>query len=187
MAAEPSPPDADKKTGGVTIGNIIGGIHNSIIAGRDVVVQVFIQVFRGTVSDEIRALRNRQAMLKLVKDFWVKGVLENSLHGAVLIELGLEERQDAVERPWDMVLQIPNQPNRVLPPDTRIVDVFDEIGQSLLILGNPGSGKTTILLELARQTIARAETDPTQRIPVIFNLSSWAEWRQPLTTWLVEG
>ena len=39
-----------------------------------------------------REKRNRQAMLKLVNDIWIKGVLEQSLHGAALIALGLEER-----------------------------------------------------------------------------------------------
>ena len=43
-----------------------------------------------------------------------------------------------------------------------------------------------MLLELARDTIARAEEDPTQPIPVVFNLSSWAEERQSIAEWLVE-
>ena len=49
---------------------------------------------------------------------------------------------------------------------------------ALLILGEPGSGKTTTLLELARDLIARAEKDSTLPVPVVFNLSSWAEKRQ---------
>jgi hypothetical protein len=130
-------------------------------------------------------LRNRQAMLQLVHNFWVKGVLEQSLHGAVIIALGLQERAGAVERPWDMVLQAPEKPDRNLPPGTKIIDVFDEMSCALLILGEPGSGKTTMLLKLARDTIARAEQDPTRPIPVVFNLSSWAEKRQPLVEWLI--
>jgi len=63
----------------------------------------------------------------------------------------------------------------LLPPDTKIVDVFDEMGQNLLVLGEPGSGKTTMLLELARDTIARAEKDSDEPIPVVFNLSSWTD------------
>jgi len=129
-------------------------------------------------------LRNRRAMLELVRSFWVKGVLEQSLHNAAMIELGMEERRDAVEHPWDMVLQTDRE-DRTLPLGTKIVDVFDEMGRNLLILGEPGSGKTTMLLELARDTIARADQDPTQPIPVVFNLSSWAAERQPIEEWLV--
>jgi hypothetical protein len=130
--------------------------------------------------------RNRHAMLELVKNAWVKGVLEQSLHGAAMIELGLEKRADAVEKPWDMVLQMPDRPNRQLPPGTRMVNVFDEMSQALLILGEPGSGKTTMLLDLTRDAICRAEKDPTLPIPVVFNLSSWAEKRQPIAEWLMD-
>jgi len=129
--------------------------------------------------------RNRRAMLGMVRDFWVKGVLEQSLHGAAMIELGLDVQADAVEHPWDVVLQTERE-ERTLPPGTRIMDVFDQMGRNLLILGAPGSGKTTMLLELARDTIVRAEQDLSQPIPVVFNLSSWADKRQPIADWLVE-
>lgn len=132
------------------------------------------------------ALRNRKAMLEKVKNTWVKGMLEESLHGAVLIELGLQERKELVARPWDMVLQTPEKPDRSLPTGTNIVDVFDEMSQALIILGEPGSGKTTTLLELARDTITRAEKDHTQPIPVVFNLSSWIDPKQSIADWLVE-
>jgi DNA polymerase III delta prime subunit len=183
--------DADKPSGGVTVGSIIGGIHNSIIAGRDVIIKIFsitINVIAGDMDAQRiqRAERNRRAMLESVKNAWVKGVLEQSLHSAALIELGLEERAEAVEHPWDMLVRMPDQPNRALPPGTKIIDVFEEMGRSLLILGEPGSGKTTMLLELARDLIARAEQDPARPIPVVFNLASWAEKRQPIAEWLVE-
>jgi hypothetical protein len=144
-----------------------------------------IQRILGTGPDERRALRNRRAMLELVRSFWVEGVLEQSLHSEVVIELDMEEKPGAVEHPWDMVLQTERE-DRALPPGTRIIDVFDEMGGNLLILGEPGSGKTTMLLELARDTIARAGEDPTHPIPVVFNLSSWADERQPIAEWLVD-
>jgi NACHT domain len=53
-------------------------------------------------------------------------------------------------------------------------------------LGEPGSGKTTMLLELARDCIARAEQDDTQPIPVIFNLSSWSRNKDTISDWLVK-
>ncbi|RLI48451.1 MAG: hypothetical protein DRP09_21450 [Candidatus Thorarchaeota archaeon] len=161
------------------------GHHIAQAQGAGAIATVITNIFRGSTAEQ-RALRNRQAMLQLVRNTWIKGVLEQSLHGAAMIELGLEERAEAVERPWDMVVQTPDQPKRPLPPGAKIADVFDEMNRALLVLGEPGSGKTTMLLELARDTIARAEQDPIQPIPVVFNLSSWAEKRQPLVEWLVE-
>jgi len=131
--------------------------------------------------------RNSQILLNKVKNYWVKGVLETSLHGKVLIELGLEERKNAVNRPWGLLWSDLENPEQELPPGTRIIDKFDELGagRTLLILGEPGSGKTTTLLELARDLINRTEADLTQPIPVVFNLSSWEGKRQAIADWLV--
>ena len=132
--------------------------------------------------------RNRQALLNKVNNFWIKGVLERSLHSQVLIDLGLEERPDAVVQPWNMVLQTPNEEPKPLPEGTKVVDLFDAIGvgRTLLILGEPGSGKTTTLLELTRDLILRAKQDDNLLIPVVLNLSSWANKRQKIEDWLVE-
>jgi hypothetical protein len=92
-----------------------------------------------------RDAHNRQAMLNRVRDFLVKGVLESSLHEEARIGLGLEERRDAVaERPWDVILRTPDRPDCKLPPGTKISDVFERVGRSLLILGEPGAGKTLV-------------------------------------------
>jgi serine/threonine protein kinase/DNA polymerase III delta prime subunit len=130
--------------------------------------------------------RNRQRMLEKVRTFWVKGILENSLHGVALIELGMREKPEAVERAWDLVLQQPDQPDEAIPHGTRIADVFDEMDGELLILGEPGSGKTTTLLELARDLLTEAEEDERQPLPVVFNLSSWAATRKPIHDWLID-
>jgi len=58
--------------------------------------------------------RNRRAMLELIRNTWIEGVFEQSLHGVVLIELGLEEQPDAVERPWDVLVQMPGEPSHTL-------------------------------------------------------------------------
>lgn len=137
-------------------------------------------------TEEQLAQRNRVAMLQLVETIWVRGVLEKSLRSAILLELGMELKPDAVEHPWDLVLQQTDHPYQALPNGTRLLDVFDEMGGSLLILGEPGSGKTTMLLELAREQIARAKRDVEQPIPVVFNLSSWVAERKPIGEWLVD-
>ena len=80
----------------------------------------------------------------------------------------------------------PQTPSRVLPSSASIGAVFEEMHRSLLILGEPGSGKTTTLLDLARVALLRAEGDPSEPIPVVFNLASWAERRLPLADWLCE-
>ena len=128
--------------------------------------------------------RNRRVMLDHVENFWVKGVLEKSLHGAALLELGIKEDPSAVSYPWTIKKETTNE---VLPAGKPMLEIFQEIGlgRSLLILGAPGSGKTTMMLELARQLIEGARGDDAEPIPVVFNLASWRE-KQTISDWLAD-
>lgn len=146
------------------------------------------QGFRSTSRRPQLRDDNETTLLNKVKEFWIEGLLEKSLHGRLRIELGLEERLDAIAHPWGMVWETPEQLRTNLDPGTRIIDVFDRMGMggTLLILGEPGSGKTTSLLEFAEDRIAHAEQDIELPIPVVFNLSTWRGGRQTLFDWLVE-
>lgn len=128
--------------------------------------------------------RNRYAMLQNVRKFWIEGVLENGLHETVMIDLGMTDESGKVDNPWDTLLRT-SSGNETLTSE-RIIDVFDRLNGKLLILGDPGSGKTITLLTLARDLLRRAEYDAHHPIPVVLNLSSWAERQLPLTEWLVE-
>lgn len=132
--------------------------------------------------------RNRQALLSKVKNYWVKGVLENTVHKRSLIALDLEERPEAVAHPWNLTLETPDEQPILLPQGIKAINVFDQLGagRTLLILGKPGAGKTITLLELARDLVTRAEQDIGQPIPVVFNLSSWEGEKQTIANWLIK-
>ena len=132
-------------------------------------------------------VRNRNAILSKVRKIWVEGVLESSLHDQILISLGLEHRPEAVVSAWNIELETDAQTREVLPPTTRVVSIFDQLGdgRTLLILGEPGAGKTTTLLELARDLLQRAEQGFDHRIPLVLNLSSWAVKQQSIPVWVV--
>ncbi len=130
--------------------------------------------------------QNRQRFLKRIQATWISGVLERSLHDTALLVLGLHEQPDAVLNPWHLIMQETDQASHPLPPDTSISQVFDDANGELLILGEPGAGKTTLLLQLANSLLLRAERNPSYPMPVVLNLSSWAEKRPPLTTWIID-
>jgi NACHT domain len=132
--------------------------------------------------------RQRQVLLNKVRDAWVKGVLEKSLHARVSIELGLQERPDLVQQPFSDVAEFAAAPGQALPEGTPATTVFDRLGsgRTLLIVGEPGSGKTIALLKLAEDAIDRTEPDLRQQIPVVFNLSSWARKPQSIEQWLIQ-
>lgn len=174
----------DNKTLPASVNQTAIGNDNIQVVGNNNIITRISNFIAGDTEQQ-RGTRYRRVMLELVKSTWIKGVLEKSLYNEVLITLGMEDRPGAVDHPWDVQVRMPDQNNRTLPTGTSILDVFDEMNGSMLILGVPGSGKTTTLLELAREMLARAERDLSLPIPVVFNLSSWADLNQPLHEWLV--
>ncbi|MGI8502132.1 MAG: NACHT domain-containing protein, partial [Hassallia sp.] len=129
---------------------------------------------------------NQRILLAEVKNE-VTARLKQSLHNAVLINLGKELQPQQVKRPWDAEIKIGLKPPEPLPKTTNILEVFDDsvIAGKLLILGEPGSGKTTTQLELAQALIHRTEQQPNYPIPVLFNLFSWKDDKQSMRDWLV--
>nr|WP_322666197.1 NACHT domain-containing protein [Dendronalium sp. ChiSLP03b]MDZ8208991.1 NACHT domain-containing protein [Dendronalium sp. ChiSLP03b] len=130
--------------------------------------------------------KNERILLAAVKEE-VTARLRQSLHNAVLINLGKESQPQQVKRPWDAEIKIGLKPAVPLPDTTTILEIFDspEISGKLLILGAPGSGKTTTQLELAQALVSRAEEQPDYPVSVLFNLSSWKDDRQSMSDWLV--
>jgi GTPase SAR1 family protein len=106
----------------------------------------------------------RKSLLKKVDETRVKPFLGNRLINQDFLLLKLENR----------------------PEDTKIIDIFDNEmrdKRTLLIFGEPGSGKTTILAKLAEKLIERAKEDNNHQIPIILNLSSWKN-EQNIDKWI---
>ena len=202
------PPTDPKQNLNISDSASLENVQIGGIAGRDLSVNQFQgKVVNVTVYDRIQApdglsqqsvretksftrqeYRQRRVLLDKVKNFWIKGILENSLHTKALIELGLEKRLDLVQRSFSEMEEFPEEPGEHFPEGTGTIDIFNQMGEgrTLLILGEPGSGKTITLLKLAESLIARTETDLTLPIPVVLNLSSWASKKQAITEWLVQ-
>jgi hypothetical protein len=133
--------------------------------------------------------RKQLILLEKVKQFWVEGVLEKSVRGATLLNLDGRSYDEAVDNPWQRVIgSVPPLPvgEETAVPPPNLTARFHQADRALLILGEPGSGKTITLITLAQELIAQAQTDPEQPIPVIFNLVSWAEKRESISAWLEE-
>ncbi|WP_201388810.1 NACHT domain-containing NTPase [Ktedonobacter sp. SOSP1-52] len=76
------------------------------------------------------------------------------------------------------------QPEGLLPEEVTLLEVYNQAGGALLLLGESGSGKTILLAQLP--LLERAKQDEESLIPIIFPLSTWAVKQQPLAEWLAE-
>lgn len=107
----------------------------------------------------------------------------------VLADIDLVDRPDGVDRnplgPIRTLRKLETGGKELIGPERSLVEIFDRDRQ-LLILGAPGAGKTTALLELAEVLVDRALLEPTTAIPLIFELSNWRDDKQSLRDWLLE-
>lgn len=161
-----------------SIQQTVSGDHNIFTATGDINVTYHLP------PAEAADHHNLTILLERVKAFWIDGILEHAMLGDMAHELAKDQVGDAVEHPWESVLELPGHAARVLARSEPIKPIYDQVGRSMLLLGEPGAGKTITLLELARDLIEAARTDPGQPVPVVLNLSSWAG--QPLARWLVD-
>lgn len=186
MASDPKPSSSENKNvsiNGDVSGVVVVGDNNNVVNNQTIIQKIINYIFPS--EKESLEHRNRRILLGHVENAWIKGVLDASLHGAALLDLGIKQDPEAVTKyPWAIKKESTDE---TLPAGTSMLEIFDSIGmgRSLLILGAPGSGKTTMLLELARQLIQRAREDVTQPIPMVFNLSSWTE-KLTLADWLAQ-
>jgi hypothetical protein len=131
-----------------------------------------------TQRDRVRVLRRLRLSYR--------DILSHSLQGVAWIDLGLAEKPDAVWSATMLLLRLSSRSEIPLPPGTSILDAYDQVEHELLILGGPGTGKSTLLLNLALQLLVRAEQQEDHPLPVILPLSSWAEKRPLLEIWIAE-
>lgn len=175
---------------------IIGqSVNSTVVSGQVVNLTVYDSypiMGRQFPARSVQPLTNRdysfqKVLLNKVKKYWVQDVLEKSLFSKSLIELRLEEQLDSVENPFNTFQDIPDESRNTLLESKSVSDVFIGMGEgrTLLILGEPGAGKTITLLRLAKDLITRAEKDFNFPIPVVFNLSSWTYKRQTISNWLI--
>lgn len=134
--------------------------------------------------NDLDFLRARSGMLETTQKNWIEEVFQVSIEDLGWIELNLKYQPEAVEHPHNMPGIQQNQQQRTLEPGTTIDQVFDPSG-GLLILGEPGSGKTTALLSLARTLVEDAWEDPTQPVPLVLHLSFWQGEGTDFLSWSI--
>lgn len=145
----------------------------------------------------------KQKLLEFVSDE-VDLRRRNSLHNLVMIDLSMQEQPQQVGQPprpvvipdekaqsiWMLPIQRvltffdKSHSKTAIEPTKKIIDVFREVNYKLLILGTPGSGKTTMLLNLAKELCAEARQNENEPVPVVFELSNWKDDKQSIADWL---
>jgi hypothetical protein len=106
--------------------------------------------------------------------------LNQSLSRLGRVRLHLEADSAAVDPPQDVSIRRPLGATPRWSRGVSIEKAFGELGESLVILGMPGSGKTTMLLDLARSLLDSARRDAGLPLPVVVELTTWGRLKRTL-------
>ncbi|MCB9460114.1 MAG: hypothetical protein H6670_10740 [Anaerolineaceae bacterium] len=121
---------------------------------------------------------NALQFLTRIESFWIENFLNPSLESTA-IDLPLQPSPVANLYTKDRVSA---------PSSQDLADLLDSYNR-LLILGEPGSGKTTMLLLLAQKLIEVAKAEDEKQLPVILKLDSWSSYlvtRKELQEWDID-
>lgn len=170
-------------------GKVIGAIVNlpdpnakRLLAARNILMDR-VKVHWIAVED---AARPQQAALQAIETHHNAFV-----QGAGLLHLNkryMAHEVEASSQAADVVAHLDDNDGTThdsIAPTEPLYHIFNASGQALLILGEPGVGKTVSLLQIARDALADAEADPEKPVPVILNLASWANEPVPIAEWLM--
>lgn len=97
----------------------------------------------------------------------MEGRLQASIHHARFIDLGVQDDPSAIKPLWGY-----HDPETKQAYDS-VLQAFATCQRRLLLLGDPGSGKTTALLQLAKHLITEAECSVDAPLPFVLNLSKF--------------
>ncbi len=75
-----------------------------------------------------------------------------------------------------------NKANKTKPLGDDLITIFNQHHGRLLIIGEPGSGKTSLLLQLALSLFEKENT----LIPIVINIATWQERFSSISDWFNE-
>lgn len=123
----------------------------------------------------------RKRLLKILKSEYARRLQDSQINQTRSLELHFQDRRDLVGRARPLTFG-----NLEIPVSGSIADIYNqiEIDGKLLIVGQPGSGKTTELLKFATLMTDHAEGLEDAPIPVLLELSTWQDDGTTLEQWV---
>jgi predicted NACHT family NTPase len=183
---------------GTPIGWLLEHLNISIPLGGGLIVLSIITSLVTALNSQLdqqslsvaQEERNRNHFLKRLDDHYNKLLEQYLPKNLPQIPLSFHSKPNAIQKNTVLLgrQHQPEQPGSTPSASTSIFQVYKkEAREELLILGEPGAGKTTLLLQLARDLRDQAEQELKDPLPLIVNLSTWANTtRLSLEEWLAE-
>lgn len=135
------------------------------------------QIIKDAPAFSPKELRFRTTILERISDIWIRGYLQTELEHGTFLALQLQRISTSTPHKREKSAQDIHAAISPFPTGTRLAQVYNQTNGSLLLLGEPGAGKTILLLDLARELLAKAAQDAAQPIPMVISLATWTPRR----------
>jgi hypothetical protein len=165
-------------------------INSNIYDSPNIITLILEQVLRrSTKKHTHKDYRLLQSLLKNVKEIWIQDGLEACVFSKILMDLNISQKPNLIKKPFNESTLIIDRSRTDLKEENLTSGFLQRVinnSKSILVTGEPGSGKTTTLLKLLEKLIKKTEQDLNNPIPIVFNLSSWSISRKSISDWLVQ-
>lgn len=146
--------------------------------------RVGVRGFLGALRPEARVVMPDRATL-IAKSQSLLSISEADFEKAVDLALGIKQVPQLV-RAQHVPHAGARQPGEGRPLEEGLLDYVLRV-ERLLLVGQPGSGKTQTLRTLCVQLLEVASRDPGLPVPFMVNMSTFSHYRGSLREWLAEG
>lgn len=157
-----------------------------IITGDNNKVSIFEDKANSTSHIVNSKHRKRQALIKKVQNEFnclMERNLCNYNHG-YLINIEKEIQQNQVDPHAAENIRYKPSENRVITSGSEFTEFVKTTGYSLLILGQPGSGKTITLLKIMEDILIMLIENKNHEIPVYIDIKKWKNKRINFIAWV---
>ncbi|MEU1668717.1 NACHT domain-containing protein [Streptomyces sparsogenes] len=161
-------------------------ISGHFAAGRDIKIRKLAtnlpNIWRETRADKVRQRFLSKLLPKWLseEEMWSG---DDGLEFPVTVTYGVSH----VAHPRREIGALPGALSGKLISGTEVTRAFESSLGRLLILGEPGAGKTYILRRIMRHSIEKAKESAHNPIPFYLHLSSWAGPRQEVKDWVLDA
>lgn len=146
------------------------------------------------VTDELYAA-TRTSLIEMVAQVWIADYLDAALADGIFhfaVEARVNKRgmrqyslPAALHEPPPWSDRPPAAP-QLAPAGDIALGVFRDVKRKIALVGEPGGGKTILLLQLADALLQEARADADSSVPLLFDLASWTGDAPRLDDWLAQ-
>ncbi|MFD8131507.1 NACHT domain-containing protein [Streptomyces mirabilis] len=161
-------------------------ISGHFAAGRDIKIRN-LATNLPTIWRESRADKVRQRLLTKLLPKWLSEEELWSGDDGLEFPVTASHGVSYVAHPRREIASLPGALSGKLISGTEVARAFESSLGRLLVLGEPGAGKTYILRRIMRRSIEKAKESAHDPIPFYLHLSSWTGPRQEISEWVIDA